>query len=137
MQDPQFYLLIDLLPFLRILPVGGIRPALVQLVVFGVLLCPTLGSHVSRASTTRIDGPTARPYTPSMVRVMSSEPTRPRNIAQFSQWRYRMKSVLVETTDPTADESDLGPAVIPRRLSSVSPLDLSSRRFATIHPLRC
>jgi hypothetical protein len=48
-----------------------------------------------------------------------------------------MKSVLVETTDPTVEEFDLGPAVIINPLISISPLELSSRRLATVHPLRC
>jgi hypothetical protein len=115
----------------------GIRSALAQVVVLGVLLCPTLGSHVSKGSTTRIGGLTTWQQPLSAARLLSSEPQRPRNVAQFSQWRYRMKSVLVETTDPTADESDLGPVVIPSRLISVSPLELTSRRLATVHPLRC
>jgi hypothetical protein len=115
----------------------GIRSALALVVVFGVLLCLTLGSHVSKASTTRIDGLTTCQHPSSMARFLSFEPQRPRNVSQFSQWRYRMKSVLVETTDPTAEEFDLGPAVIPSRLMSVSPLELTSRRVAAVHPLRC
>jgi hypothetical protein len=115
----------------------GIRSALALVVVFSVLLCPTLGSHVSKAPTTRIDGLTTCQHPPWMARFLSSEPQRPRNVSQFSQFRYRMKSVLVETTDPKAEESDLGPAVIPSRLISVSPLELTSRRHPKVHPLRC
>ena len=48
-----------------------------------------------------------------------------------------MKSVLVETTDPTVDESDLGPAVIPSRLISLSPIESTNRPLATVRPLRC
>jgi len=115
----------------------GIRSALALVVVFSVLLRPTLGSHVSNASTTRIEGLTTCQRPPSMARFLSSEPQRPRNVSQFSQFRYRMKSVLGETTDPTTDDSDLGPAVLPSRLISVSPLELTSRRLAAVHPLRC
>jgi len=115
----------------------GIRSALALVVVLSVPLCPTLGSHVSKASTTRIDGLTTCQHPPLMARFLSSEPQRPRNVSQFSQFRYRMKSVLVETTDPTAEESDLGLAVVPSRIISVSALELTSRRLATIHPLRC
>jgi hypothetical protein len=115
----------------------GIRSALALVVGYSVLFCPTLSSHVSKASTTRIDGLTTCQHTPSMVRFLASELPRRRNVSQFSQFRYRMKSVLGETTDPTAEEPDLGPAVIPTRLIGVSPLELISRRFPTVHPLRC
>ena len=115
----------------------GTRSALAQVIVLGVLLCPTLGSHVSRASTTRIDGLTTCQPSPLMAQSLPSEPQRSRNVSHFRQFRFRMKSVLGETTDPTAEESDLGPAVIPSRLISVSPLELTSRRLATVHPLRC
>jgi len=115
----------------------GIRSALAQVLVFSVFLCFTPGSHISKASTTRIEGLTTCQCLPFMAGVLSSEPPRPRNVSQFSQFRYRMKSVLGETTNPTTDESDLGPAVIPSRLIIASSLELTSRRLATVHPLRC
>ena len=115
----------------------GTRSALALVVAFSVLLCPRLGPHVSKASTMRTDGLTTCQSPPSMARFLSSEPQRPRNVSQFSQFRYRMKSVLSETTDPTTDQSDLGPAVLPSRFISVSPLELTSRRLAAVHPLRC
>jgi len=48
-----------------------------------------------------------------------------------------MKTVLVETTNPTVCESDLGPAVIPSRLISLSPIELMIRPVAAVRPLRC
>src|SRR6516165_8784364 len=98
------------------MPMVGIRSALVLVFCFSVLFCPTPCRHVSKASTTRIDSLTTCQPPPLMARFFSFEPQRPRNVSQFSPWRYRMKSVLVETTDPTVEEFDLGPAVIPSRL---------------------
>ncbi len=89
------------------------------------------------ASATRIEGLTSFPSLVSPASRFSCPTRQPRNVSQFSQWRYRMKSVLGETTDPTVEEFDLGPAVITSRLISVSPLELTSRRLATVHPLRC
>jgi hypothetical protein len=48
-----------------------------------------------------------------------------------------MKSVLVETTDPTVEEFDLGLATDTGRLISISPLELTARRLETVYPLRC
>jgi hypothetical protein len=48
-----------------------------------------------------------------------------------------MKSVLGETTDPTVEEFDLGPALIINPLINVTSLELMSQRLATVHPLRC
>jgi hypothetical protein len=107
------------------------------LVISVLLFCPTLGSRVCRGPTMRIDGLSTCQSVPSVVEFQSSQPLRHRNVSHFSQFRYRMKSVLGETTDPTAEEFDLGPAVIPSRLISVSPLELTSRRYRTVHPLRC
>jgi hypothetical protein len=115
----------------------GIRSALALVVVVSVLLCPTLGSHVSKVPTMRIDGLTTCQPPPLMARFLSSEPHRPRNVSRFSQFRYRTKIVLVETTNPTAEEFDLGPAIVPRRLIRISPLELTFRRLAAVHPLRC
>ncbi len=115
---------------------GG-KPVLAIAVVFSVLLCAAPRSHVSKASTTPIEGLTVCQGLPSSTRLLSPRPQRPRNVSQFSQFRYRMKSVLVETTDTAADEPDLGPAILPSRLISVSPLELASRRLAAVYPLRC
>jgi hypothetical protein len=115
----------------------GVRSALALGVVLSVLYCPTLGSHISKTSRIPNNGLTACQSASWMVRMLTSERHRPSDVSQFRQFRYRMKSVLGETTDPTAEESDLGPAVIPGRLSSVSLFDLTSRRHPTVHPLRC
>ena len=114
----------------------GVRSALALGVVLSVLFCPTLGSRISKTSRIPNNGLTACQSAPSMVRMLTSGPQRPSDVAQFSQFRYRMKSVLGETTDPTAEESDLGPAVIPSRLISVSPFELTCRRHPTVHPFR-
>ena len=112
---------------------AGIRSALALLVV---LVCPTVGSHVAKASTTPIDGLTTCQHSPSTAELLSSHLQRPRNVRQFTPFRYRMKSVLDETTDSTVGESDLGPAVIPSRPTSLSPIELTIRRLAKVHPLR-
>jgi hypothetical protein len=114
------------------------RVVLAFVVVFSVLSCPTVrGSQVGQTSATRVAGLTSCQPPPSTVRILYFEPARPRTASHFSQWRYRLKSVLVETTDPRLEEFDLGPAVITSRLISISPLELMSRRFQTVHPLRC
>jgi hypothetical protein len=58
-------------------------------------------------------------------------------LAPFSQWRYRIKSVLVESTGPALEELDLGPAVIEERWKSVSLKDLIAHRHPTSPPMRC
>jgi hypothetical protein len=116
---------------------AGIRSALALLVFLGLLVCPTIGSHVSKASTTPIDGLITCQPSHLTARLLSSQLERPRNVSQFTQFRYRMKSVLVETTNPMVDESDLGPVVIPSRLISLSPIELTFRPLATVRPLRC
>jgi hypothetical protein len=113
------------------------RSALALVVVCSAVLCPTLGSRISRSSTTKDDDQTSAHAAPSSFPFFLSVRSQPRNVSQFSQFRYRMKSVLGETTDPSAEHSDLGPAVIPGRLVSVSPRELTSRRPPTVHPLRC
>jgi hypothetical protein len=62
---------------------------------------------------------------------------QPRKVLQFRQWRFRMKSVLDQTTEPISDESDLGPAVTTSRVVNVAPIELTSSRFGTSYPLRC
>jgi hypothetical protein len=113
------------------------RSALALVVVCSAVLCPTLGSRVSRSSTTKDDAFTSAQAAPLSFPFFLSVRSQPRNVSQFGQFRYRMKSVLGETTDPSADHSDLGPAVIPSCHVSVSPRELSSRRPPTVHPLRC
>jgi hypothetical protein len=115
----------------------GKRSALGLTLVFGGLLCVPLGSHVSKSSTTRINGLTACQSAPSVVRLSSSRPLRSRNVARFSQFRYRMKSVLGETTNPSPEEADLGLAVIPSRHVSSSSHEMTCRRHPSVHPLRC
>ena len=62
----------------------GIRSALGLTLVFGVLLCVPLGSHVSKSSTTRINGLTACQSAPSVVRHSSIQPCRSRNVSRDS-----------------------------------------------------
>jgi len=116
---------------------AGIRSALALLVFLGLLVCPTIGSHVSKASTTRIDGVITCQPSHLTARLLSSQLQRPGNVSQFTQFRYRMKSILVETTDSTVEESELRPAVIPSRLISLLPIELTIRPLGTVRPLRC
>jgi hypothetical protein len=116
---------------------AGIRSALSLLVFLGLLVCPTIGSHVSKASTTPIGGVITCQPSRLTARLVSAQLQRPGNVSQFTQFRYRMKSVLVETTESTVEESDLGPAVIPSRLISQLPIELTIRPLATVRRLRC
>ena len=110
------------------------RSALALVVLFSAVFCPTLGSCVSGSSTTKDEGLTASQASSPSFPVFLSVRRQPRNVSQFSQFRYRLKSVLGETTDPSAEQSDLGPVVIPSRLVSVSPRNrpLGARRQSTL-----
>ncbi len=116
----------------------GERSTLALIVFLSVVFCAPLGSHVTKIAKTPINPNVAICRSAStMMPLASSETSRHRDVSHFSQFRYRMKSVLGETTDPTVEETDRGPANIPSRLISVSPQELTSRRHPTVHPLRC
>jgi hypothetical protein len=114
----------------------GLRSAIALVVVLGVLSYPAKGSRISEASMGRIDG-SIDCQAHASTGLTSIDHHRPGDVAHFTQFRYRMKSVLGESTTSRTDESDLGPAVVPSRLTSISPLEFTSRRHITVHPLRC
>ncbi len=68
---------------------------------------------------------------------LHSELPRSARVSPFGQWRYRMKSVLGETTNPPLADFELGPAVLPNHHVGVSTEESMSRRLPTGHPLRC
>ena len=124
-------------PGFGILGMFVIRSALAVVFVVGVQLCPLLGLQGSKASTTRIDTVTVGKHSPLIAFALPSEPPRTVSISPFSPWRYRMKGVLGETTNPPPNDFDLGPAVLPNHQVGVSLEELMSRCLPTGHPLRC
>lgn len=67
----------------------------------------------------------------------TSGPSRPASLAQFSPWRYRLKSVLEETDSRIIEEADLGPAPSPSRLIRFLPIECLTCRPLATPPLRC
>jgi hypothetical protein len=58
-------------------------------------------------------------------------------LARFTPWKARPKIVLVEANHQFSEETDLGPALLPRGLCSPVSIAPSTPRLPTLSPLRC
>jgi hypothetical protein len=63
--------------------------------------------------------------------------SRSSTLARFSPWKARPKIVLVEAYEAYREETDLGPAVVPNGVSSLSSIAIIAPRVPTASPLRC
>jgi hypothetical protein len=82
------------------------------------------------------NAPVARPLA-SAPADLGAVDSSPLSLTPFTPWKMRRKAVLEETDTRIGQESDLGPACLPDRVSSLAQLGPIRSRLINRIPLRC
>jgi hypothetical protein len=68
---------------------------------------------------------------------LATHDSSPQSMTPFTPWKMRRKAVLEETETRIGQESDLGPACLPDRVSSLAQVGPIQSRLIDRIPLRC
>jgi hypothetical protein len=114
----------------------ALRPAILALAL-GVLISPAVPTGESSPSVANRHEITACRLHPDTLQPRVSERPRSSGLAYFTPWKARPKMFLGERDQQLAEESDLGPVLVPGQHSSFASIASNSSRAPILSPLRC
>jgi hypothetical protein len=112
-------------------------PPAIMVLAMGVLISPAVPTGESSPSSANKHEITACRLDVVTFHPLISERPRSSGLTYFTPWKARPKMFLGESDQQLAEESDLGPVLVPGQLGSFASIASNSSRVPILSPLRC
>jgi hypothetical protein len=106
-------------------------------IAMGLLTSPAVATGESAPSTAKTHELTACQLDPATFHAVTFRLPRSSRLTIYTPWKARPKMFLGEKDQQLAEESDLGPVLVPGQHSSVASIASNSSRSPILSPLRC